>query len=87
MCSLIPNGPHGVRLFFINLCYNSAKMRTLSVKSPLHSLSGDLTWYVLNTHPMKTNRKTTAVMRAPREAGDNIPNIAKTKRYKRTHVL
>ena len=36
---------------------------------------------------MKTNRKTTAVMRAPLEAGDNIPNIAKTKRYKRTHVL
>lgn len=27
---------------------------------------------------MKTNRKMPAVIRAPRDAGDNIPNMAKT---------
>lgn len=32
----------------------------------------------ISTYPMKTNRKMAAVIRAPREAGDNIPNMAKT---------
>jgi hypothetical protein len=31
--------------------------------------------------PIKTYRKIAAVIRAPREAGDSIPNIAKTGTY------
>jgi hypothetical protein len=31
--------------------------------------------------PIKTYRKMAAVIRAPREAGDSIPNIAKTETW------
>lgn len=39
---------------------------------------GDFLCEKISTYPMKTNRKMPAVIRAPRDAGDNIPNMAKT---------
>jgi hypothetical protein len=33
------------------------------------------------TYPINTNRNIAAVIRAPLEAGNNIPNMAKTEIY------
>lgn len=38
-------------------------------------------YHYYKTYPINTNRNIAAVIRAPLEAGDNIPNMAKTEIY------
>lgn len=64
--------------FFNNLCIIVTKNAALFHLRPLIVLYNLAETYPA-IRPIKTYKKMAAVIRAPREAGDNIPNMAKTR--------